>query len=134
MINEKELIALAFKAKENTYSPYSHFPVGACVLCKDGSTFMGANIENASFGLTNCAERSALFAAYSAGYRKGDIESIAIVSDAKNLSAPCGACRQVLNELLSKNTPIYISNGKESVTKTIDDLLPMSFGPDDLDV
>ena len=97
-MNHEQLIALAFEAKKNSYSPYSKYPVGACVLTKDGKTFKGANIENASFGLTNCAERSAIFATYSNGYRKKDIEAIAIVSDGEKLAAPCGACRHVLNE------------------------------------
>ena len=131
-MTKEQLIKLAFEAKENAYCDYSKFPVGACVLCKDGSTFLGANIENASYGLTNCAERSAIFAAYSNGYGKDEIEAIAIVSDGHKLSAPCGACRQVLNELLKKDTPIYLSNGKDSITTTIEELLPMSFGPEDL--
>jgi len=132
-MTKEQLIELAFKAKENAYCNYSRFPVGACILCSDGKTFLGANIENASFGLTNCAERSAIFAAYSHGYRKNDIEALAIVSDGHQISAPCGACRQVLNELLKKDTPIYLSNGVETVTKNIDELLPMSFGPEDLE-
>ena len=112
-MTKNELVALAFEALKDSYCVYSNFPVGACVLCKDGKTFKGVNIENASYGLTNCAERSAVFAAYSNGYRREDIEALAIVSNGKRISAPCGACRQVLNELLGKDTPIYLSNGKE---------------------
>ncbi len=131
-MNHEQLIALAFEAKKNSYSPYSKYPVGACVLTKDGKTFKGTNIENASFGLTNCAERSAIFATYSNGYGKKDIEAIAIVSDGKKLAAPCGACRQVLNELLEKDTPIILSNGTKTIETNINDLLPMSFGPEDV--
>ena len=128
-----DLIKNAFEALENAYAPYSHYRVGACVLCKDGRQFFGANIENASFSLTNCAERSAIFAAYSHGVRKGDIEAIAIVSEAKKLAAPCGACRQVLCELLEKDTPIVLSNHITSKTMTIAELLPMSFTDEDLE-
>lgn len=129
---EKELLKLAFEAMENAYAPYSNYHVGACILCKDGTTFKGANIENASFGGTNCAERSAVFAAYSNGYRKDDIVALAIVSDGARVAAPCGICRQVLSELLNQDTPIILSNGKETVIKTIAELLPMQFGSEDL--
>ncbi|MEF9968112.1 MAG: cytidine deaminase, partial [Longicatena sp.] len=103
----------AFEAMENAYAPYSNYHVGACVLCKDGTTFKGANIENASYGAANCGERSAIFAAYSNGYRKNDIEAIAIVTDGDRIGAPCGICRQVLSELLDQDAPIILSNGKE---------------------
>ena len=95
-----DILDKAFEAMENAYSPYSNYKVGACVLTKDNKYFIGANIENASYGLTNCAERNAIFQAYSNGYRKNDIEAIAIVSNGKTLATPCGACRQVLVELL----------------------------------
>ena len=131
-MTKDELVKLAFEALKDSYCVYSKFPVGAAVLCKDGTTFKGVNIENASYGLTNCAERSAVFAAYSNGYRRDDIEALAIVSNGKRISAPCGACRQVLNELLGKDTPIYLSNGKEEVTKTMRELLPMSFDEEDV--
>lgn len=128
----ENLVKQAFVAMGNAYAPYSNYHVGACVLCKDGTTFMGANIENASYGAANCAERSAVFAAYSNGYRKADIEAIAIVTDGKRIGAPCGICRQVLSELLNLDTPIILSNGKETVVKTMNDLLPMSFSAEDL--
>ena len=123
----QEIIDLAFKARENAYAPYSNFKVGACILCKDGTTFLGANIENASFGATNCAERSAVFAAYSNGYRRGDFEALAIVTDADNITAPCGICRQVLNELIGKDLPVILSNGRQTIETNIGELLPMSF-------
>lgn len=131
MTNE-ELVNEAFKALKNAYAPYSMYHVGACVLCKDGKTFYGANIENASYGATNCGERSAIFAAYSNGYRKSDIEAIAIVSDGKRIGTPCGICRQVLSELLESTTPIILSNGKETrITNTVE-MLPDSFSIEDV--
>lgn len=131
-MTSQELLSLAFKAMENAYAPYSKYYVGACVLCKDGTTFLGANIENASFGATNCGERSAIFAAYSNGYRKNDIEAIAIVTSGVRLAGPCGICRQVLSELLNQETPIYLSNKIETATVTIKELLPMQFSEEDL--
>lgn len=126
------IIKEAFAAMENAYAPYSKYHVGACVECYDGTLFYGANIENASYGLTCCAERNAIFAAYSNGKRKADIKALAIVSDGKRIGTPCGACRQVLVELLAKDTPIYLSNGKEEMKTTIEELLPMSFTSEDL--
>ncbi len=131
-MHKEEVLKLAFKAMGNAYAPYSNYHVGACVVTKDGTTFLGANIENASFGATNCGERSAIFAAYSNGYRKEDIEAIAIVTDGHRIGAPCGICRQVLSELLTDTTPIYLSNGIDTVEKTIDDLLPMRFTQEDV--
>ena len=128
----EKVLSEAFKAMENAYAPYSNYHVGACVETKNGDYIWGANIENASFGLTNCGERSAIFAAYSKGYRKEDIKTLAIVTSGKRIGAPCGACRQVLNELIGKDTPIYLSNGKEEVTKTMRELLPMSFDEEDV--
>lgn len=128
----EKLLDEAFEAMENAYAPYSNYHVGACVLCKDGKTFKGANIENASFGATNCAERTAIFATYANGYRKNDIEAIAIVSDGDRLAAPCGICRQVLSELLNQDTPIVLSNKKDYKETNIAELLPMQFNGDDL--
>lgn len=131
-MTKEELIREAFKALQNSYSPYSHYPVGACLRTKEGKLYYGTNIENASLGLTNCAERSAVFNAYSNGVKKEDIEALAIVSNGERIAAPCGACRQVLNELLPKDCPIFLSNGKETAVKTIAELLPMSFDPGDV--
>ncbi|MCR0264478.1 cytidine deaminase [[Clostridium] innocuum] len=128
----QEILDVAFDAMKHAYAPYSRYHVGACVKTKDGKLIPGVNIENASYGLTNCAERSAVFAAYSLGYRKEDIEAIAIVSDGEKLAAPCGACRQVLVELLQQNTPIILSNGRESKLTNIAELLPMSFTSEDV--
>lgn len=129
---KKELIDKAFIAMNNAYAIYSNYHVGSCVLLKDGTTFLGANIENASFGATNCAERSAIYSAYSNGYRKEDIQALAIVSDGYRIAAPCGICRQVLSELIGQDTPIYLSNGKEELETTIAELLPMQFNEGDV--
>lgn len=126
------IVEMAFVARKNAYVPYSGFKVGACIKTKDGKYFCGANIENASYGLTNCAERSACFAVYSAGYRKEDIEMLAVVTEAEKLTTPCGACRQVLSELLSEDTPIVLSNKKETVVTNIKELLPNGFGAADI--
>lgn len=131
-MTKEELIQEAFKAMKNSYAPYSRYHVGAALLTKDGHVTYGANIENASFGATNCAERSAIFAAYSVGYRKDDITAIAIVSDGDRIAAPCGICRQVLAELFPQDAPIYMSNGRETAEKTIVELLPMQFGEEDV--
>ena len=129
----EDIIDKAFKACENAYVPYSKYQVGACVVTKDNKYFIGANVENASYGLTNCAERNAIFQAYSNGYRQEDIEAIAIVSKGKTLATPCGACRQVLVELLENHTPIVLSNGTIEKVTNIEELLPMSFTKEDLD-
>jgi cytidine deaminase len=131
-MNRDELIAEAFKAMKNSYAPYSKYHVGAAILTTDGKVFWGANIENASFGGTNCAERSAVFAAYSNGYTKDTIQALAIVSDGGRVCAPCGICRQVLSELVRGDMPIYLSNGKSEVDMTINKLLPMQFGVEDV--
>ncbi len=131
-MEREELIQHAFKAMDNAYAPYSNYHVGACVLCDDGTYFYGANIENASYGATNCGERSAVFAAYSAGYHKDRIKALAIVSDGNTIGWPCGICRQVLTELLDHDCPIYLSNGKQSEEVRVGDLMPHIFGPEDL--
>ena len=118
-MNRKERIDHAFSAMKNSYAPYSNYHVGASVACKDGRVFYGANIDNASYGATNCAERSAMFSAYSNGIRKDDIEAIAIVSDGDTIATPCGICRQVMAELLNEDTPVYLSNGKKEMDLTV---------------
>ena len=131
-MNYDLLLKEAFEAMDNAYAPYSKYHVGACVLCKDGRTFKGAKIENASFGATNGGERTAVFSAYANGVHKDDIVALAIVSDGKRLAAPCGICRQVLSELLNQDTPIILSNGKDYMETNIAELLPMQFNSEDL--
>ena len=128
-----ELIAAAKEAYENAYTPYSKFNVGAALKLKDGIIIKGANVENASYGLTNCAERSALFTAYTQGYRRDDIEAIAIVANTDRPISPCGACRQVMSELMpAKANVILLSNKDEVKTYTVAELLPYSFTSEDL--
>ena len=123
----KDILDKAYKAMDNAYAPYSNFHVGACVKTKDGKYFIGANIENASYGLTNCAERNAIFQTYSQGYRQDDIEALAIVGQGNNLITPCGACRQVLVELLKRDTPIVLGTGEKVLVTNIEELMPMAF-------
>lgn len=132
MTDKQELLKEAFKAMRNAYAPYSKYHVGSALLTKDGRIFLGANIENASFGATSCAERNAVFSAISNGLTKDDFAAIAIVSDGDRIAAPCGICRQVLSELLGLDTPIYLSNKKEEVDTTIRELLPMNFATEDV--
>lgn len=132
-MNYEKVLAEAFKAMENAYAPYSNYHVGACVELKNGEMIWGANIENASYGLTNCAERNAIFATYSKGYRKDDIRYLAIVSDGERIGTPCGACRQVLSELLGNEIPIILSNGKDTMVTNMQELLPFQFSSEDLD-
>lgn len=127
-----EIIKKAYEAMENAYAPYSHYHVGACVKLRDGSYILGANVENAAYGSSMCAERNAVYGAYSKGYRKEDIEGLAIVSDGEALVTPCGACRQVLGELLEGDTPIYLKSRKEEMQTDIRRLLPYAFGADSL--
>lgn len=129
----KDILDKAFEVMEKAYAPYSKYHVGACVKTKDGKYHVGANVENASYGLTNCAERSALFHVYSLGYRQEDIESMALVTRGNTLGSPCGACRQVMVELLKRDTPVVIANtSSQAMVTTIDELLPFSFTSDDL--
>ena len=124
MQSAEELIARAREAARFTYSPYSRFPVGAALLCADGTVVTGANVENRSFGLSNCAERSALFAAVSQG--RTSFMAIAVVTPTSETpTAPCGACRQALSEFCPPGTPLYYQGkGGAFVSTTIGELLP----------
>lgn len=128
-----DLIEDAFKALNNAYAPYSNYKVGACIECSDGKHIFGANIENASYGATNCGERSALFSAYSQGYKKEDLKAIAIVTNGNTVGYPCGICRQVMVELLDLDTDVILSNGKETKITKVKDLLPFAFSKKDLE-
>lgn len=129
MMNNQELIKLAFKAQKMAYVPYSHFHVGAALLTEDGSVYSGCNIEIASYSPTLCAERTAIFKAISEGHKK--IKKIAIVGDA-NPTYPCGVCRQVIREF-GKDASVIIANSTDDYKEyTIEELLPHSFGPEDL--
>ena len=129
-----KLIEIARKASENTYSPYSNFPVGASLVTKDGKYYHGCNIENASFGLTNCAERTCMFSAYADGVRKQDIVALCVYSPKEHLVSPCGACRQVMVELLDENCPIILAyEENKSYETTVKDLFPLMFTSEDLE-
>ena len=120
----RELIALAREASEESYAPYSHFHVGAALLLSDGSVVTGTNVENRSYGLTNCAERTAIFTAIAAGRR--DFAALAICCpDADYPVSPCGACRQVISEFTKPAFPIYFAGGKGvTIETTTGDLFP----------
>ena len=120
-----ELIKKAGVAKENAYAPYSGFRVGAAVLTKEGVCYTGCNVENASYGLTCCAERVALFTAIAAGER--DFRAIAIISDVEEYITPCGACRQTLIEFNPDMEVIMANNKGEYQTSKASDLLPAAF-------
>ena len=131
MINE--LVRQAIKARESAYAPYSNFQVGSALLLKDGSYVLGCNVENASYGLTNCAERTALFKLISQGKNKDDVVAMSIVGDTVEPITPCGACRQVMCELLNKDCKIVLANleGKTLET-TVSELMPFAFDSGDL--
>ena len=124
-MNPSELIDAAVQSLENAYAPYSGYNVGAALLCADGTVFTGCNIENASFGLTNCAERTALFAAIANG--QTEFTAIAIAASGEPDPFPCGACRQVLAEFCGPDFPVYIKCSEGCKTTSLGDLLPHSF-------
>jgi cytidine deaminase len=126
------LLKTARAAARNAYAPYSNFPVGAALLTADGTVFSGSNVENASFGLTICAERSAVAAAASSGHR----EIVAVAVSAPNMPAtsPCGACRQVLNEFRPESSDmiVLLDDGDKGEAIPLDHLFPRAFGPRNL--
>ena len=128
---EKELIRRAREARSNAYSPYSGVKIGAAVLARDGSLYAGCNIENSSYGLSNCAERTAIFKAISEGRR--ELVSISIVGDSEEFTRPCGACRQVMVQFNPRLRIIRVGlvDGYRSET-TAEKLLPEAFNPSSL--
>ena len=123
-----ELLQDARSARLLAYAPYSRFRVGAVVLTRDGRRFRGCNVENAAYGLCNCAERTALFSAIAAGCRPGDFAGLAVVADTPAPVSPCGACRQVMAELCDQAMPVLLGHLGERVQRaTVADLLPGSF-------
>jgi len=126
---DEELLALARLAMQRSYSPYSRFKVGACLLSADGRIFQGCNIENASYGLTNCAERTALFKAVSEGIM--DFTVIAIAAENAE-PYPCGACRQVLNEFAPNIRILLTWDTEKTIQTTLPELLPHGFGPKEI--
>ncbi|MGN0742594.1 MAG: cytidine deaminase [Candidatus Fimadaptatus sp.] len=129
MPHDEELLRRAREALKNAYAPYSRYRVGACILAADGRMFCGCNVENASYGLTICAERGAVMAAVAGGARA--FTRIAIVSEG-SLPWPCGACRQVLREF-APDIEVLVQDGGGNIRRaTLSELLPMSFGPESL--
>lgn len=132
-MNPTALLQLAAEARERAYVPYSHFQVGAALLDADGQVHKGCNVENAAYGPTNCAERTALFRAIADGHAPGSFQAIAVIGDTEGPTAPCGVCRQVLVELCRPDMPVYLGNLKgEFLQTTVADLLPGAFTPKDL--
>jgi cytidine deaminase len=123
-----ELLALARSARDQAYAPYSNFHVGAALITHDGRHFSGCNVENAAYGLCNCAERTALFAAIASGYRPGDFAALAVIADTPHPVSPCGACRQVMSELCDDAMPVWLANLQGETRETsVAELLPGSF-------
>ena len=134
MTDYKSLMVQAQKAREKSYSPYSHFRVGAALLTKGGKVFTGCNIENAGYSATNCAERTAIFKAVSEGER--DFEALSIIGgkegETAEFTAPCGICRQVIAEFCGKDFKIVLGNEENFKVFTLGELLPYSFTDEDL--
>ncbi|GAA0078653.1 cytidine deaminase [Clostridium sp. CTA-5] len=131
-MNYKDLIKTALKYRENAYSPYSNFKVGAAVLFESGKVYGGCNIENASFGATNCAERSAIFKGVSEGENK--ILAIAIVGSLEEHTYPCGICRQVISEFGDENIKVILAKNEEDyIVKDMSEILPGAFTKGDLE-
>ena len=129
-MNKKDLFLLAKDAMKNSYAPYSNYNVGAALLCKNGNIYKGCNIENASYSLTNCAERTALFSAVSNGEK--EFEAICIVGGKKgeitDFAMPCGACRQVLAEFCGADFKVFVGVSENDIKEyKLSELLPYSF-------
>jgi len=128
----RRLERAARTAAKGSYSPYSKFRVGAAILTGSGKMFTGTNVENASYGLCNCAERTAIFAAVATGERV--LRAVAVYTPTKTATPPCGACRQVINEFGPTARVISVCDGPDRIETTLDQLLPAAFGPKNLRV
>jgi len=133
-MDAKALMAQAVEAMGKAYAPYSGFCVGAALLCADGTVYQGCNVENASYGIANCAERTAFFKAVYDGKREFTAIAICGGKGGKltDLCSPCGVCRQVMREFCGKDFLIHLTDGKQLQTYTLEQLLPVSFGPEQL--
>lgn len=129
---QQELLELAVEARARSYSPYSHYAVGAALLTRDGKIYQGCNIENASFTPTICAERTAFFRAIYDGVRA--FEAIAIIGSGETPAYPCGVCRQVMAEFCDEDFLIITANRDRTIVvpRTLEQMLPNSFGPKDM--
>ena len=130
-MTDRELVDLAFTMLERSYVPYSHFPVGAALLCTDGTVFTGCNVENAAYGSTICAERTAVVKAVSEGHRD-DWVTLAVVGNGSGYCWPCGACRQMLHEFCPELTVLAARSDREFVRLSLAELFPHGFGPKSL--
>ena len=128
MLTDRELVDLAFDMLERAYAPYSNFPVGAAIACEDGTVFTGCNVENAAYGSTICAERTALVKAVSEGHRN-DLERIAIAGRGQDYCWPCGACRQMLSEFNPELIVLAARGDGQFVSYPLRQLFPHGFGP-----
>ena len=131
-MTDKELVAQAMEMQKRSYAPYSHFSVGAALLCKDGTVFTGCNVENAAYGSTLCAERTALVKAVSEGYTEG-FSTIAIAGQGEDYCWPCGACRQMLYEFAPDLTVLAARKDGIFCRASLAELFPHGFGPHSLD-
>ncbi|MBG9767461.1 cytidine deaminase [Bacillus vallismortis] len=130
-MNRQELITEALKARDMAYVPYSKFQVGAALLTKDGKVYRGCNIENAAYSMCNCAERTALFKAVSEG--DTEFQMLAVAADTPGPVSPCGACRQVISELCTKDVIVVMTNLQGQIKEmTVEELLPGAFSSEDL--
>lgn len=135
-MTDAKLLQKAIEARKNAYAPYSHYLVGAALETEDGSIYTGCNVENASYGATNCAERTAVFKAVSEGKRR--LKRIAIAGgneEKQNYAYPCGVCRQVLREFSDPRQMIVLvgTSAQDMKRFTLEELLPESFGPEALE-
>jgi cytidine deaminase len=132
-MDKQLLVTIAMEAREQAYVPYSHFKVGSALLDADGHVHKGCNVENAAYGPTNCAERTALFRAIADGKAPRTFRGIAIVGDTSRPITPCGVCRQVMIELCAPDMPVYMANLQgEMIEMTVGELLPGAFTQNDL--
>ncbi len=127
-MTDRELVERAFSMLERSYCPYSRFPVGAALLCEDGTVFTGCNVENAAYGSTICAERTALVKAVSEG-RRGSFTRLAVAGRGEDYCWPCGACRQMLFEFAPGLTVLAAKGDGNFVSLPLSELLPRAFGP-----
>lgn len=131
---ESQLFALAKEHLKDSYSPYSHFQVAAALMTESGKTYTGVNIENSSFGLTNCAERTAMFNWVNDGGLPDPIERLLIIGNTDRPISPCGACRQVMSEFMAPESEVILTDTKgEFVRYTVDELIPYHFTEKDIE-
>ena len=124
----EDLVSQARLVRDHAYCPYSQFPLGCAILTKDSIVYTGVNVENVSFGATNCAERSAIFTAITEGYRPKFIQAIAVAGETEDFLPPCCICRQVLVEMADPDTPVYLTRKDGKIlTTSVADLAPYSF-------